>query len=193
MIHILSCPPVTWLMISADVPGQGYLLFLCLIKKVLDIYTAQLQLNIHIFLLSFKMYFDYLQYRHSSWVLSTVSKSWTPMLATVWVPCPCGLMVVYEISPPLNLERRYITCTEWNQHYIKKQNWSKHKCPLYNPSCGEQNVQKWCPILFVHWYTHCNPPFHCSGHLSLLMDTSVYQSTNYTAWFLGYWILDPSD
>ena len=31
------------------------------------------------------------------------------------VSCPCGLTVVYEISPSLNLASRDITCTEWNR------------------------------------------------------------------------------
>ena len=31
------------------------------------------------------------------------------------VPSSCGLMVVYKLSPPLNLASRYIACTEWNR------------------------------------------------------------------------------
>ena len=34
------------------------------------------------------------------------------------VPSPCGLTVVYKISPPLNLASRDIACTEWNRQYI---------------------------------------------------------------------------
>ena len=30
-------------------------------------------------------------------------------------PDPCGLTVVYKISPPLNLVSRDIDCTEWNR------------------------------------------------------------------------------
>ena len=30
------------------------------------------------------------------------------------VPSPCGLTVVYKISPPLNLAGRDIACTKWN-------------------------------------------------------------------------------
>ena len=55
-------------------------------------------------------------------VVLPMSKSLAPMLNTELrqyasrVPsCPCGLMVVYEIAPPLQLASRDIACTDWNR------------------------------------------------------------------------------
>ena len=74
-----------------------------------------------------------LAFEHDSSIVQViVLPSWTPMLSRWFnhdlrqhsMACPCGLTVVYEISPPLHLESRHIAFTEWIKQKTNKGLWT---------------------------------------------------------------------